>query len=240
MKVQLKYSLIALILITYSCSRDEEVLEDQAVDNNVENDVSFQTANNTEVRTEIINRTILPRVNTDYFQQGYTFQNEARITNQQDYFWTWVAKVDSPTLNNQLLSATHCSILNNRAYVSYHKQGDEHLGMLEIIDISDPGSPSIIEQINFPTADINAITVESESAIWLATSHSKHGATVYKINSISDTYERINLSNLMDQNVVTASANGIAITNNYLVVSTGKTYGGTFILNKNSFELEYM
>ncbi len=227
------------IIIGISCSKYDS-LDSEQTEQIQEFDVKFEIINNTN-RVQLINRSILPEVTEDYLsseaQRNVT--NESNVTNQQDYFWTWVAKVSSPTLEGDLLSATHCEIKDDRAYVTYHKQGDKHLGMLEIVDISNPEAPVVIKQVSFRLADINSVTVESETAIWLAASHSEHGATVYKINSNIDTFERINLSNLIDEDVVSASANGIAYTDNYLIVSAGKTYGGTFILNKSTFELEY-
>ncbi len=234
MKTTKLSALFTLLLIITSCSKDEGIGNDPIT----EVDVEFRSLNGTD-RMQLINRSILPKVTEDYLN-GSSSRNGSNVNNQQDYFWTWVAKVTSPTIEGELLSATHCAILGNRAYVSYHKQGNEHLGALEIIDITNPESPTVIKQVNFLFADINAVTVESQNAIWLAASHSKHGATVYKIDALSDNYDRINLSNLMEDDVVTASANGIAFTNQYLIVSAGKTYGGHFILNKQTYDLEYM
>ena len=230
------FALSLCIFGLVSCSKDaidDSSIETQQIETP---EVVFET--NSSARMQLINRSILPEVYDEYLESRQ-LRNPNSVTNQQDYYWTWVAKVNAPQLDGTTLSATHCNIIGNKAYVSYHKQGDRHLGMLDIIDISDPGSPILLKQVSFLLADINAITVESESAIWLAASHNLHGATVYKINSVNDTYQRINLSNLMDEGTVSASANGIAVTNSYVVVSSGKTYGGTFIINKSSLELEY-
>ena len=241
MKAKTTYYILAIIMLIVSCSTDNATDFNDSETLTQETDVHFRAINGTN-RMQIINRSILPKVTEDFSKTALAKNgaNESNITNQQDYFWTWVAKVTSPTLDGELLSATHCAIRNNKAYVTYHKQGDKHLGMLEILDISNPETPIITSQISFLFADINSITVESDTAIWLSASHSKHGATVYKVNAASNTYDRINLSNFMDENIVTASANGIAYTNDYLIVSAGKTYGGTFILNKASYALEYM
>lgn len=232
------YTTLLAVLLLASCSQNDDILDTPVgEENGVE--VRFRESVTTS-RLQLINRSILPKVPQDYEAAGIdsNFKN-AQVNNQQDYYWTWVAKVDSPTLSGELLSATHCAIVNNKAFVSYHKQGDIHLGSLEIIDITDPANPNLLQQIDFLEADINAITVESDETIWVAASHKNHGATVYKINANTQTFNRINLSNSLDSGI-SASANGIAVTNNYLLVSAGKSYGGHFIINKNNLETSFV
>jgi hypothetical protein len=235
-RIKILISLVFISLI--SCSEQEDTSEDTNIPNGFES-VRFRESLNTS-RVEIVNRTILPTVPEDFIPTSSTSNNKtASVTNQQPYFWTWVAQVKSPVVAGETLSATHCALTNNRAYVSYHKQGDSHLGSLEILDISDPSLPSQIMQIDFLEADINAVAVDAQENIWLAASHAKHGATVYKVNANTFTTKRINLSNSL-QNGVSASANGIAFTQNYVLVSTGKTYGGHFRINKNNQEVDYL
>ncbi|GGI56171.1 DUF4114 domain-containing protein [Winogradskyella haliclonae] len=232
-----KYYLTFLTLFTIvSCSKPDDDT------NLIENeeaaiDVLFREGVNNS-RLQLINRSILAKVPLDYVS-GRLNNANAEVTNQQPYFWTWVARVNSPIINGELLSATHCTIKNNKAYVSYHKQGNTHLGSIEILDITDPANPILLQQIDFLNADINAITAESNGTIWAAGSHKNHGATVYKIDAGTQSFERINLSNSLNTGI-SASANGIAITNNYVLVSAGKTHGGQFTIDKNTLEIVYV
>ena len=233
------YIVILVLIFMTSCSQTDDLSESIENQENELLDVRFRESVTTS-RLQLINRSILPEVPLDYeTRSSNSTHRNAQVNNQQEYYWTWVAKVDSPTLNGELLSATHCSIINNKAFVSYHKQGDIHLGSLEIIDITDATNPRLLEQIDFLEADINAISVENDETIWVAASHKNHGATVYKIDANSKTVNRINLSNSLDTGI-SASANGIAITNNYVLVSAGKTYGGHFVINKNTLQPEFI
>lgn len=236
MKTKILYLVMAVMI--FSCSK-ESVNQDETIAI-ADDEVLFNTTINYS-RLALINRTILPNVPDSYYDGSgrMASSSDASVTNQQEYFWTWVAKVDAPTLSGETLSATHCSLIGNKAYVSYHKQGNQHLGIVDIMDISDPANPSIIEQITFPNADINAITAVSDSEIWVAASHEKHGATVYKLNANADTFQRINLSNSLSGSI-SASANGIDYTDDYIIVTAGKTHGGTFFIDRSSTEVVHV
>ncbi|MFT4665373.1 MAG: hypothetical protein ACI8YQ_001791 [Polaribacter sp.] len=53
-----------------------------------------------------------------------------------DIYWLHVADVAPFVLFGKTLSATHIDFLDNKAYISYHTRGDEHLGALEVVDLS--------------------------------------------------------------------------------------------------------
>ena len=122
-------------------------------------------------------------------------------------------------------------------WLSYHKRAETHKGALDIIDLSDTYYPVITDQLVFSIADINAMTCQSDGTLWAATSHAKHGAAVYKVPTVGSSFlgtaDRYTLSNALN-NGVSASANGVCLTNDYAILSAGKTYGGTFVVNKNS------
>lgn len=254
MKNLIRVFSIAILFVILSCSPDDDgslstatdKFEDYATQNktDIDNDydspefpaflldeeIVFGSLSND--RMELINRSILPDKVEDNTATVRSDDN-----GQQPYYWTWVARVTPPSLDGHTLSATHCSIKDNRAYVSYHKQGNIHLGRIEIVDITTPSSPTLIQQINFLNADINYIKVESNESVWLAASHEKHGAIVYQLNVTEGTSRRINLSNKMDASGVTASANGIDFDSDNLYVTSGKSKGGHFVFSKGSLEL---
>lgn len=176
---------------------------------------------------------------------GLTDRNNNSDINgaQELYYWEHVAEVAPLVVGGNTLSATHISLADDKAYVSYHRQGDDHLGAMEIIDLSNPNFPSIISQASFPRADINAVASDfqggdSSRKIWLAMSDAIHGAQLLEIESVggvlTEDYSRVNLSNILEGTGVSASANGITATNDYLYVTSGKTHGGTVVLNKEN------
>lgn len=161
---------------------------------------------------------------------------------QEMYYWEHVAEVAPLVIDGVTLSATHITLNDDKAYVSYHRQGNNHTGAVEIIDLANANFPSIISQAYFDKSDINAVTSgftngSSNLKVWLAMSDATHGAQLYELETtgynFTENFRRVNLSNIIDGSGVSASANGIAVTDNYLYVTSGKTYGGTVLLNKN-------
>ncbi len=170
------------------------------------------------------------------FQAG-TAMNESPL----DHTWYFVAEVDPPVFEGETLSATHVQVIDDKAYVSYNKQGSTYLGGLEVYDLSNKAYPQIISQILFNNADVNAITADYEGGsgyrkIWLALSHRARGAVVREIELIdgliSDGITDVNLSDFTPGGI-SASANGIVRSGDRLFVTSGKTYGGLFTLNAN-------
>ena len=231
-----------ILLIIVSCSNDSvNLAEEQSQES-----LPYTINNNSERlsdRIDYIRRTatitpLVSGVNTDRFARNSI--NDVNGT-QEMYYWEHVAEVAPLVLNSQTLSATHITLADNKAYVSYHKQGNIHLGAVEIIDLSNPNFPVILSQASFLTADINAVNSEivnnGLTKVWLAMSDSKNGAQLYEIeanqNGFTDSFKRVNIANKIGGNGVSASANGIAVTNDYLYITSGKTHGGTVQLNKN-------
>ncbi len=238
-----KLSFWILILGLFSACQEKSY--EQEIKNVVEEDqIPYQVNNDAGMlsrRIHMVNRTatIEPVVS------GFSSRSSSSNINgaQELYYWEHVAEVDPLVISGNTLSATHISLADEKAYVSYHKQGNDHVGAVEIIDLTNPNFPSIISQAYFLNSDINAITSDfagsnSSRKLWLAMSDATHGAQMIEIESlegqISENYRRVNLSNILEGSGVSASANAITATNNYLYVTSGKTFGGTVVLDKTS------
>ena len=235
--------LLVLVGLFFACQeksyKDEDleaVVEEETIPYSVNND-----ANLLSQRISYIHRTatIEPVVSGLNDRSASSDVNGA----QELYYWEHVAEVAPLVIDGNTLSATHITLADNKAYVSYHRQGNIHKGAVEIIDLSNPNFPEIVSQASFLRADINAVTSDFEGSnssrkIWLAMSDAIHGAQVIEIESqgglISENYSRVNISNILEGSGVSASANGITATNNYLYVTSGKTYGGTVVLDKDN------
>jgi len=237
--------LLLLIGLFHACQEKsyidediEAIIEEEGIPYSVSND-----ANLLSQRITYINRTatIKPVVSGLSSRSTSTTVNGA----QELYFWEHVAEVAPLVIDGNTLSATHITLADNKAYVSYHRQGNIHKGAVEIIDLNNPNFPTIISQASFLNSDINAVASDFEGSdssrkIWLAMSDAIHGAQVIEIESqgglISENYSRVNISNQLEGSGVSASANGITATNDYLYVTSGKTFGGTVVLDKNNLQ----
>lgn len=173
------------------------------------------------------------------FQMSVAANAEDETSN---YYWQHIANADALNYDGEDLSATSIELTNNVAYVTYHKRGTIHKGALELIDISKPNSPASLGFIPFQNADINAVAIDPNQAniIWLAGSSAKIGAALYRLE-LDDSfnvlaYDRINLSKSLVGGI-SASANGIYLTQEYVYVSCGKSIGGILKVNKDDLSV---
>lgn len=248
---QLGFKSLALIIL-FSISSCQEIIENdlEEIQTNEEiENIDFSINNNESnlsSRITYVNRTatITPIINDSNYSKKGSPKNKSINGSEELYYWEHVADVEPLVLNNKALSVTHIALDNDKAYISYHKQGDEHFGAIETIDLNNPNYPSITSRAIFPNADINAISSDisnsnANNKVWLAMSSSKNGAQLFEINTenglFTNEHRRVNLSNIFD-NGISASANGIASTDNFLYVTSGKTHGGTVKLNKSNLK----
>ncbi len=135
------------------------------------------------------------------------------------YEFTLVAEVDAPTIDGQIVQATHVEIFGNRAFVSYNMRGSQNLGAIDIIDITNPESPFIISTIEFDNKDINTIG-RNNDLIWFAGQYAE-GAFIGSYDQIND------IMNIND--LPSFSAMSMDIKDNMIYVVSGDTGGLTVI-----------
>ncbi len=182
----------------------------------------------------------------EIYREPVLFTGNTKVLVPDDcgnYTWYFVAEIAAPLFNGEPLSATDVRVLGDRAYVTYQRQGDVHAGGIEIIDISDPGLPVIRSYMEFDGVDINSLAIddlgtEAERRIWLAGSSFKKGAILRQVIA-NDGYLNggvvdISLSKILPVGSISASANSIALSSDYIYMSAGNSVGGTFQLNRNS------
>lgn len=68
-----------------------------------------------------------------------------------------IAEVAAPTYNGLTLRATHVAVQGTLAYVSYNYEGDKYLGAIDVIDITDPNKPKLVQSAVFPDTDISSL-----------------------------------------------------------------------------------
>jgi hypothetical protein len=163
-----------------------------------------------------------------------------KSANRDNNDFTLEATVNSPIIENSLLSASFVEIFKSgdetRAYVTYNLSGAAHGGAVIVVDLSNPQSPRITGEIIFPDIDINVCEVyRTGKMLWLGGSSFKKGAVIVPIEL--DAKGDILLSNGKNTsfNLITiknvASVNGIVEAGDWLMTTAGNFNGGTFALN---------
>lgn len=143
---------------------------------------------------------------------------------------TLIGEVGAPVNQNGLeLRATFVAIEGDRAYVAYNREGSVYAGAVEVIDISDPGNPEVVSQALFDDTDVaalalkpggNFLAIAGARDVDLSGFESPALLEEMKLDGgdLSDATESYHIPGYV--------ANGLAWTDEFLVVSSGNS-GGT-------------
>ena len=159
--------------------------------------------------------------------------------------WDFIAEVSSPVVNGAVLSATGVEFHNNKAYVSYHwnGQGNDFAGAIEIFDVSNPNVPVLESQLLFTDTDLNEITVDNGDA------YVTGGRNIYSSNYDQNftngaIVERVALdgSGLLTTTTVqkplpSFSGNAVKKIGGELFVAAGNTGGGSYVVDAATLDL---
>lgn len=80
---------------------------------------------------------------------------------------TLIAEVAAPSYNGFTLRATHVTMHGNLVYVSYNYEGDKYLGAVDLIDITNPYAPKLVQSAAFPDIDISSL-IYKDGYLYLA------------------------------------------------------------------------
>ncbi|MCM4154880.1 hypothetical protein [Gramella sp. AN32] len=88
-----------------------------------------------------------------------------------------IAMVEPPLIGGVAARATHVAVKDNYAYISYNKEGETYLGGIDIVDVSNQYNPVLISRMITDKADVNALFVDAENAIYFtgATAQGENG-----------------------------------------------------------------
>jgi hypothetical protein len=75
----------------------------------------------------------------------------------KNYAFKLKAEVDPPVYEGNTLQATHVSIIDDYAIVTYNTRGEKWLGGIEIFDVSDLKNPVIISSAILENTDVSAV-----------------------------------------------------------------------------------
>lgn len=72
-----------------------------------------------------------------------------------------VAEVAPPTYNGMTLKATHVAVNGNYAYVTYNVEGEPYGGAVDVINISNPNSPTVVVQAIMLNTDLSSVRFDN-------------------------------------------------------------------------------
>lgn len=197
-------------------------------------------------RLKIINDVEMLNSRINFVNQPITAQSGTNkaLAKTKDEF-VHLANVQSPVdQNGNTLSATSVFYHSHIAFVSYHLNGAEYGGAIEMFDLSDPEEPEIISQILFDDTDVNAIVVDQNMKMaWFVGGRdvdaSGYDTEVHKGAILGEiVFEDRELTNeLRELPLPSYSGNAVVEMGQQLYATSGATGGGTFEVDKGSLEI---
>jgi hypothetical protein len=234
--------MLGLSLIIFSCSDDtvdSQESEQKAVvtesvtinNNSAELASRVSTTNSLVIINDVVSTsTISAKDATDSDNESF------EIDYTKNYAFTLKAEVESPTVNDITVQATHVKISDDMAFVSYNTQGSEYSGGVEVFDISDEDNPSLQAQALFANVDVSAVDYY-DGVIYLAGALNPASAG-YVLESpavlitldLSTSGEILAVSDLVD--LPSYVATDVAVYGDYVYVTSGSD-GVLTILNRS-------
>jgi hypothetical protein len=100
---------------------------------------------------------IVPIVDTESSSLLKSTEDFPEIDLTKNYAFKLKAEVDPPVYGDNILQATHVTIKDDYAFVTYNTRGPKWLGGIEIFDVSDLKNPVIISSAILENMDVSAV-----------------------------------------------------------------------------------
>ncbi len=144
-------------LALYNCQQDALISDKQEEDFNELGNLLINT--NGENLASRINYKdeIVPIVESNTSSLLKSADDFQEIDLTKNYVFKLKAEVASPVYKDNTLQASHVTIHDNYAFVTYNTQGSKWLGGIEIFDITDEKNPAIISSAILDNTDVSAI-----------------------------------------------------------------------------------
>lgn len=219
--------ILGLSLIIFSCSDDNDdnqqseqkavVTESVTINNN-----SAELASRVSTMNSLVLINDIPSSST---KETTDLDSEIEIDYTKNYAFKLKAEVESPTVNDITVQATHVKISNDMAFVSYNTKGSEYSGGVEIFDISDEDNPTLKAQALFSNVDVSAVDYY-DGVIYLAgaldpasNGYVLESPAVLITLELSASNEILAVSDLID--LPSYVATDIAVDDDYVYVTSG-------------------
>ena len=150
-------------------------------------------------------------------------QSDALITEGMGL--TLLATIASPREDGLTLQATDVHWVGDRVYASYNVGGQDFLGAIQVIDVTDRDHPSVLAEAIFPRTDIARIVV-SGNEIFAAGADEIDGATLERFAMHGPL-----LNFLGHQTLGSFAATYVSLDDYYAYVSYGDLFGGVSIFD---------
>ena len=153
--------LIILILLAvftlFSCQKDDPPI-DNPEDGFIEKGNLLIDSNRAQLAARITYKNeIVPIVDAEPSSVLKSTNDFPEIDLTKNYAFKLTAEVDPPVYDGNTLQASHVTIKDDYAFVTYNTRGPKWLGGIEIFDVSDLKNPVIISSAIMVNSDVSAV-----------------------------------------------------------------------------------
>ncbi len=155
--ISLSILIILCTLTLFSCQQDS-IIDSNSEDEFAEvgNLLIYTSNNNLSSRINYKDE-IVPIVETSTSSTLKSTDDYNEIDLTKNYVFKLKAEVASPVFNDNTIQASHVTISDNYAFVTYNTKGEKYLGGVEIFDVSDVKNPTIVSSAILDNTDVSAI-----------------------------------------------------------------------------------
>ncbi|WKN42509.1 hypothetical protein [Tunicatimonas pelagia] len=230
MNVQFNNGLLAILLLAVisACQPSSEV------DIESTPEIIVRNGNNQDARIYLSEGDkILP------FAEVTTSTENGRIQTEPaedlNYVLVLRAQVDPPQWQNSKLQASHVTVANGLAYVAYNTQGSTFLGGLDIINVQNPRTATLVAQAIYPNTEFSSVAVDNRTIYLAGAKLDEDSLSSPAILEIM-TYQDSLSSERKTVDVPGFVSTDVKVDENFIYVTHGST-GGLSVYNKTSLEL---
>jgi len=152
---------------------------------------------------------------------------------------TLVAEVASPVVDGNVLQATEVRVRGDYAYVSYNMNGEQFIGGVEIIDVSNPDNPKLVSSAIVKDTDVHAMTIHRDDVYLAGGSSNPNLSTPAMLERFSVLGGKVSSeSTLID--IPSFAATDVDVAGGYVYVTSGAELGYVSVLNRSDLSLSTM
>ena len=141
----------------YNCQKDNPPKDEENPDYTIQDNLLINN-NPAQLASRITYKNeVVPIVETENSLALKSTSEFPSIDLTKNYAFKLKAEVDPPVYEGNTLQATHVTIKDNYAFVTYNTRGPKWLGGVEIFDVSDLKNPKIISSAILANTDVSAV-----------------------------------------------------------------------------------
>lgn len=211
---------ITLAVFAASCSDETTVFE------NPEDNLSEETDQLKLENSVLFDQVGVLDIYEDLLVNAKRNGNTGKEAQAGDYPLTLVAQIAPPSFaGGENLTATHVALDGDYGYVSYNTVGQDYIGAIDVINVSDPNNPKVTSRVYFSNADLNSIAYDN-GYVYVVGGLDTEKSVIATANSmvakIASNNGSMNTSDITFGFQEGFSATDVSIMNNTVLVTSGQ------------------